>query len=81
MVRFILRILLAIVTFRILIGLARFAARIVSRDPGQRLDPGQDESAGGTFRGPGRPRGRAPKPLVDRASAIDVPFTEERPEP
>jgi len=24
------------------------------------------------------PRPRPPKPLVDRASAIDVPFTEER---
>jgi len=29
----------------------------------------------------GAPEGEAPKPLVDRASAIDVPFTEERTEP
>ncbi len=27
------------------------------------------------------PRESPPKPIVDRASAIDVPFTEERTEP
>jgi len=36
---------------------------------------------GGGARPPEAEAPRPPKPLVDRASAIDVPFTEERTEP
>ncbi len=38
--------------------------------------------SGGDARPPAQePKAPPPKPLVDRASAIDVPFTEERTEP
>jgi len=70
MFRFLIRLLLAIFTFRVLIGLARFAARIASRDSAARVGSRRGD-------GPGEPRERAPRPLVDRTSAIDVPFTEE----
>jgi hypothetical protein len=79
MVQLLLRIFLAIVTLRILIGLVRFAARLTSRGSGARLDPGHGGSRGA--RVPGSAAHRVPKPIVDRDSAIDVPFTEERPEP
>jgi len=66
MLGFLLRIIFVVFVVRILGSLAR-----------------------AVFGGPPRvdlPRSRAPeviapKPLVDRASAIDVPFTEERTEP
>ncbi|HEY2925090.1 MAG TPA: hypothetical protein VGJ98_09020 [Candidatus Eisenbacteria bacterium] len=80
MIQLLLRIFLAIVTLRILIGLVRFAARLTSRGQGARLDPGHGRGPGSS-RVPGTPTHRVPKPIVDRASAIDVPFTEERPEP
>jgi hypothetical protein len=70
MFRFLIRLLLAILTLRVLVGLVRFAARIAARDPDARVGPG----GGG---GPEEPHERAPQPIVDRASAIDVPFTEE----
>ena len=70
MFRFLIRLLLAIITLRVLIGLVRFAVRIAARDPAARVDTG----GGG---GPGKPHERVPHPVVDRASAIDVPFTEE----
>lgn len=67
MILFLLRIFLAIVTLRVLFGLARFVERLRSSEPDPRIDP------------PTRPP-RTPEPLVDRASAIDATFTEERTE-
>jgi len=60
MVGIFLRVVLAILVFRVLGGLFRAVAG------GPRLDS------------PERPKPAPPKPLVDRASVIDVPFTEER---
>ena len=74
MFRFLIRLFLAIITFRVLVGLVRFASRIAARDPADRVGPG----AGG---GSGKPGEPGPPPVVDRASAIDVPFTEEPQEP
>ena len=74
MFRFLIRLLLAILTFRVLVGLARFALGIAGGGSSTRVGPG----GGG---GPEKPHERAPQPIVDRASAIDVPFTEEPREP
>jgi len=60
MVGIFLRVVLAILVFRVLGGLLRAVSG------GSRLDS------------PERPKQTPPKPLVDRATAIDVPFTEER---
>jgi hypothetical protein len=65
MILFLLRIFIAIVTLRALFGLVRFVEHLRSREPDPRIDP--------------RPP-RPPEPLVDRASAIDATFTEERTE-
>ena len=70
MVRVFLRIVLAILLVRFLGALFRALAGGSQREPGERLDPGVG----------GRRVPPPPKPLVDRASAIDVPFTEERQE-
>ena len=67
MLRFLIRLLLAILTLRVLVGLVRFAVRVAARDPDARVGSGGGEA----------PHERAPQPIVDRASAIDVPFTEE----
>jgi len=72
MITFILRLFLAIITMRILFSLVRVFARVGAGDPDERLGPGNGRGA--------RKQGE-PKPLVDRASAIDVPFTEERTDP
>jgi hypothetical protein len=61
MVGLVLRVVLAILVFRVLGGLFRAIA-------------------GGSRPESGRRVPQPPKPLVDRASAIDVPFTEEREE-
>ncbi len=67
MLGFLLRVLVAVFTFRILVALIRVAGSLSgSRSGGPPLEP---------------PRASPPKPIVDRASAIDVPFTEERTEP
>jgi hypothetical protein len=67
MLGFLLRILVAIFTFRILFALVRVVGYLAGRQSGRPpLEP---------------PRAAPPEPLVDRASAIDVPFTEERTEP
>jgi hypothetical protein len=70
MVRFLLRLFLAILAMRVLVGLARAFTRIGAGDPEDRLGPGN----GGGAR---KKDQSAPKPIVDRSSAIDVPFTEE----
>ena len=72
MVTFFLRLFHAIITMRVLFGLIRAVARVGAGDPDERLGPGNGTAA--------RKQGE-PKPLVDRASAIDVPFTEERTDP
>ena len=68
MLRFLIRLLLAIITLRVLVGLVRFAVRVAARDLDARVGSGGGGEA---------PHERAPQPIVDRASAIDVPFTEE----
>ena len=73
MFRFLIRLLLTILTFRVLVGLARFAVGIAGGGSSTRVGPG----GGGGGGGPEKPHERAPQPIVDRASAIDVPFTEE----
>ena len=70
MITFILRLFLAIITMRILFSLVRVFARVGAGDPDERLGPAS-----------GARKQDEPKPLVDRASAIDVPFTEERTDP
>ena len=72
MARFLLRLFLAIITMRVLIGLVRVFTRIGAGDPEDRI------GSGGGAR---MPDTGAPKPIVDRASAIDVPFTEEHTDP
>jgi len=72
MVRFLLRLFLAIITMRVLVGLVRVFTRI---GPGDRPD---DRIGSGNGGGTRKPDTGAPKPIVDRDSAIDVPFTEER---
>ena len=74
MITFLLRLFLAIITMRILFGLIRAFARVGAGDPDGRLGPGNGRAARKAGQG-------EPKPLVDRASAIDVPFTEERTDP
>jgi hypothetical protein len=74
MVTFFLRLFLAIITMRVLFGLIRAVARVGAGDPDERLGSGNGTAARKRDRG-------EPKPLVDRASAIDVPFTEERTDP
>ena len=67
MLGFLLRILFAIFTFRILFALVRVASSIGGGQSGRPpIEP---------------PHAVPPKPIVDRATAIDVPFTEERLEP
>jgi len=66
MLGFFLRIILAVIVVRFLAALAR----MVFGGPPRANLPRDRASEGET-----------PKPLVDRASAIDVPFTEERTEP
>lgn len=67
MLGLILRIVLMFLTLRFVGGLLRAISGGDSRP--------SDQEQGA--QGPKAP----PKPLVDRASAIDVPFTEERKEP
>jgi len=74
MARFLLRLFLAIITMRVLIGLVRVLTRIGAGNSEDRIGSGN----GGGAR---KPDAGAPKPIVDRASAIDVPFTEERTDP
>jgi hypothetical protein len=64
MFRLLLRVALAVLLFRFLGGLLRAIGGGTGPDSRERTDP----------------RPSPPKPLVDRASAIDVPFTEERQE-
>jgi hypothetical protein len=71
MARFLIRLFLAIITMRVLIGLVRIFTRIGAGNPEDRIGSGNGGGARKTDTGP-------PKPIVDRASAIDVPFTEER---
>jgi hypothetical protein len=59
------RIVLGILLFRFLGGLLRAVGGGPPLKPGAPPDPRVRDAS------------RAPKPLVDRASAIDVPFTEE----
>ena len=66
MLGFLFRILIAIFTFRILVALVRVVVSLAGGSGRPPLEP---------------PRAGPPKPIVDRASAIDVPFTEERLEP
>ena len=67
MLGFFLRIILAVIAVRFLAAVVR---AVIGGPPRANLP------------GSGTPGGEAsPKPLVDRASAIDVPFTEERTEP
>lgn len=63
----ILRIILAFIAIRFIGGLVRTLSGGTSR---------------GNLPGDGAPGEiKPPKPMVDRTSAIDVPFTEERKEP
>jgi hypothetical protein len=66
MLRFILRILLFVLAVRFVGGLLR----ALTGGGSQRLD----DPRGGP---PRMPVDKPPKPMVDRSSAIDVPFTEE----
>ncbi len=76
MFRMFLRIVLAILLFRFVGGLLRAIGGGSPLQSGERPDPRvSDASRERVRQGP-----RAAKPLVDRASAIDVPFTEERQE-
>ncbi len=76
MLRFFLRFILTVVIFRVLAGLLRFATNLGGAGGGSRgVSAGSREPA--TTREPAK---RAPKPIVDRASVIDVPFTEEHTE-
>jgi hypothetical protein len=65
MLGFLLRLIAAVLVFRVVGGLMRYFIGLPRHESGTPLE----ESPG--------PKARAPKPLVDRASAIDVPFTEE----
>ncbi len=66
MLGFLIRFIFVVVALRFLAALAR-----VALGGGPRANLPRDPA----------PEGEPPKPLVDRASAIDVPFTEERTEP
>jgi hypothetical protein len=76
MFRVFLRIVLAILLVRFLGGLFRAIAGGSRPEPGERFDPRVGDASAGR----GRRVPQPPTPLVDRASAIDVPFTEERQE-
>lgn len=67
-----LRFILTVLVFRVLAGLLRFATGFGGAGGGSRGGTGEPETSR-------EPATRAPKPIVDRASAIDVPFTEEHP--
>ena len=66
MLGFILRFIFVVIALRFLAAIAR----AVLGSP-QRVNLPRNRS----------PEENMPKPLVDRASAIDVPFTEERTDP
>jgi len=66
MLGFILRFIFVVIALRFLAAIAR----AVLGGP-QRVNLPRN----------GSPEENVPKPLVDRASAIDVPFTEERTDP
>lgn len=83
MLRLLLNALLALVAARFLFGLFRWmgdhpedSQGPVRRGPG---GPGSSGRSGGPG-GPGGASGPA-RPGVDRSTVIDVPFTEEDPEP
>ena len=67
MLGYILRIILAFIAIRFIGGLVRTLSGGTSR-----VNLPRDGAPGEI---------KPPEPLVDRASAIDVPFTEERREP
>ncbi len=73
MLRFFLRILLAILAIRILAGFVRLLTGAGARE---RVGPGRQADSRDT----GRAAPREERPLVDRSAAIDVSFTEEAPD-
>jgi hypothetical protein len=73
MLGFLLRLIAAVLIFRVVGGLMRYFIGLPRGESGTPLE----ESSRGRARAAKPIVDRVAKPLVDRASAIDVPFTEE----